>query len=150
MDPDASGDANISAFLHVLRTLESGNDYTSLYGGGHFADFRQHPSIKTPWNPLPWKGVLTKGGWTHAAGAYQFEPGTWAGVAKLGGLTDFSPASQDKGAIIDIKGRGAYLDIFDGDLPHALELLAPEWQSLTTHSFVFIKSLYNSYGGITQ
>ena len=41
---------------------------------------------------------------SHAAGAYQFQPGTWAQYAPALGIKDFSPASQD--AIF----RAAYLD----------------------------------------
>lgn len=47
-----------------------------------------------------WEGQ----GNSHAAGAYQFQPATWAQYAQPLGIKDFSPASQD--AVF----RAAYLD----------------------------------------
>jgi muramidase (phage lysozyme) len=78
------------AFLETLGQGEGGNDYGALFGGGHTNDLSQFPQ---------WSGVQTAGGMTHAAGRYQFEPETWARAAAALGLTDFSPASQDRAAL---------------------------------------------------
>ena len=43
-----------------------------------------------------WKGAAGPQGWSHAAGLYQFQPGTWATYAKPLGVKDFSPESQKK------------------------------------------------------
>jgi muramidase (phage lysozyme) len=76
-------------FLNSIGSGESKNNYSALYGGGQFGDFSQFPQ---------WAGVQGPQGITHAAGRYQFEPGTYADASKALGLTDFSPASQDKAA----------------------------------------------------
>jgi muramidase (phage lysozyme) len=42
-----------------------------------------------------WKGFRG----SHAAGAYQFQPATWAWVASITGVPDFSPIAQDINAL---------------------------------------------------
>jgi muramidase (phage lysozyme) len=65
--------------------------YNALYGFGRFTEFATFPQ---------WAGVaLQNGSMTHAAGAYQFEPATWAGAQAATGVPDFSPASQDVAAL---------------------------------------------------
>lgn len=66
-----------------------GEGYNELYGGGRFNSLAGHPNVHIP---------TGDGGFTSAAGRYQFESGTWADEAKKLGLTDFSPASQDAAA----------------------------------------------------
>lgn len=90
------GTADISipvAGQRLLGTISSaeGADYNSLYGKNRtFDDFSHFPNS--------FGGIGPGGQPTHAAGRYQFEPGTWARAAKALGLKDFSPASQDKAA----------------------------------------------------
>lgn len=84
LPPEAQG------FLNTIASGESGGDYHKLYGGGQFKDDSQFPD---------WGGVqLPSGEMTHAAGRYQFQPGTWKEAADALGLKDFSPQSQDKAA----------------------------------------------------
>jgi muramidase (phage lysozyme) len=86
--PDPIGD--------VVRTINSGESggadpYHELYGGGHFG-FPQ------------WSGAQGPQGITHAAGAGQWEPGTWTQAAKFWmsqnpgkSAPDFNrPVDQDK------------------------------------------------------
>ena len=75
-----------AACLALIRRHESGGSYNILCGGGHFIDYTTFPV---------WKGFRG----SHAAGAYQFEPGTWAWIAQRRALPDFSPIAQDAGAL---------------------------------------------------
>lgn len=76
-----------AAFLMALYQGESGGDYTILYGGGHFT-----PEMCTGKNGFPiWDGLND----SHAAGAPQFEPETWAWVSDACKVADFSPENQD-------------------------------------------------------
>lgn len=77
------------ALLGALASKESAGRYDALYGGGSFSDFSQFPQ---------WSGKMGPAGMSHAAGAYQFQPGTWKDAQKALGLRDFSPESQDKAA----------------------------------------------------
>lgn len=43
-----------------------------------------------------WSGQMGPQGISHAAGLYQFEPGTWREGAAVTGVSDFSPESQKK------------------------------------------------------
>jgi hypothetical protein len=58
-----------------------------------------------------WEGRPGPSGRSHAAGAYQFEPDTYATYAKQLGITDFSPESQDKvfKAAYDAEGTAPWL-----------------------------------------
>jgi muramidase (phage lysozyme) len=123
-------------FLNTIGESESKDHYNALYGGGTFTG-NQFPN---------WAGVQTgvdgNGNpiMTHAAGRYQFEPGTWARAAAALGLTDFSPASQDKAAwwlaqqdYRSKTGRDLLTDLRAHD-PYADELikqaLAATWPSI--------------------
>ena len=69
--------------------------YRSLYG-----DSPSTPNQFTDMSHFPdFAGSATSAGPTHAAGRYQFEPGTYDRAAAALGLKDFSPASQDKAAL---------------------------------------------------
>ena len=135
--------ANLSAFLRVIRAGESSQDdiaYRTLYGGGVFDDFSSHPNT-----------VVTAGGYTStAAGAYQFLYRTWKGL----GLPDFSPANQDKGAVMLIERRGALQDVEAGRFERAIQKCNKEWASLPgspygqkTMSMEQAKRVYEEYGG---
>lgn len=123
-----NGEKNLSAFLKMIRTLEGTNSadgYQALYGyrpgnGKVFTDFADHPriSFKTPW------------GKTSAAGAYQMQAGTWDEMAEKYGLTDFSPANQDRAALGLITRFRAVDDIVAGRLYSAIKKLASQWASL--------------------
>ena len=118
------GHANCRAFLRVIREGESNQTdsaYTLINGGGHFtAPPWKHPSEGVP---------TTQGG--RASGAYQFLGTTWARIDDALDLAgDFSPASQDVGAVYLIAGRGAIAEVLAGDLPGAIAKLKDEWVSL--------------------
>lgn len=80
MDPVQQG------FLQTLSDPESGGSYDLKNGGSTFSDFSQFPE------------GIGAGGTSTASGRYQFTSDTWREQSAALGLTDFSPASQDKAA----------------------------------------------------
>lgn len=78
-------------FQRLVKHYEGGDSYTKGYGG---ADLSNSPVDQYGF-PI-WEGNMGPQGISHAAGGYQFEPSTWHTYAKQLGITDFSPASQDK------------------------------------------------------
>jgi muramidase (phage lysozyme) len=114
---------NARALLDTIRYAEGtgGPDgYRTMFTGRLFDDLSRHPRQLNSSN----------GHKSDAAGGYQFLSTTWDGVANSLGLTDFSPASQDRAALELIRRRGV-----DPDAPltkEALNKLAPEWASLPT------------------
>jgi hypothetical protein len=74
----ANGSASSKAFLAAIAEGEGGRTFNILYGStlwtGSMTAFP------------PWPGVLVGRGWmTHAAGAFQFEPASYADAAKISG-----------------------------------------------------------------
>ena len=116
---------NLSAFLTLIRKGEGTlgvNGYRTLYGGGLFGSFDDHP-----------RTIVKAGAYSSsAAGAYQILQKTWDGLVKANpwALPDFSPESQDKAAVFLIKGRGAYDDVIDGRFKTAIKKCNREWASL--------------------
>lgn len=101
--------------------MNTGDAYTMLYGGGHFASYDQHPKQFF---------TLKDGRRTSAAGAYQITWTTWQWVSALGNLQDFSPHSQDIAALMLIKRRGALADVLAGNFDRAIAKCRQEWTSL--------------------
>jgi lysozyme len=120
---DAVNDPNVRAFLWMIRTGEgtaNANGYTTFFGGSHFSDLSKHPNV-----------AHTGGGYTStAAGAYQFLYSTWQQLAAQYGLPDFSPASQDIGAVGLIKQDGALADVIAGRIATAISKCNKTWASL--------------------
>lgn len=80
--------------LYAIRRFESGHDYNALVGeavGKGTADKYVQDAYGFP----QWPGRKFSTGISHAAGAYQFQPTTWALYAAPLGIADFSPKSQD-------------------------------------------------------
>lgn len=115
---------NLSAFLALIRQVESNNDYQALVMGGSFSDFSNHPAL------LGWAGVrLDDGRLTTAAGAYQITRTTWK---DLGGATkygSFDPAAQDAAAIDLLRRRGALTLVMNGHYDAAMMRLTNEWEA---------------------
>lgn len=118
------------ALLNTIRYAEgtwtNGEDkgYRTLYGGGRFQDLSRHP-----------EKVVVKRYSSAAAGAYQFLPTTWKGLAKELRLNSFEPKHQDQAALHLVKRRGALKEIDSRGLTtRAMAQLAPEWASFPMHS----------------
>jgi muramidase (phage lysozyme) len=140
-------DKNVIAFLKMIRIGEGtsgANGYKTLFGGTTFHDFSKHPNIR-----------ITAGGYTStAAGAYQFLFRTWNELANKYNIKDFTPASQDLGAIIKLDERGALDLIKAGKFDEAVKKTNREWASLPgspygqpTVSLDMIRRKYIEYGG---
>ncbi len=124
---EALENQNVKAFLATIRNGEgtSGPDgYRKLFGGKLFDGFVDHPrspqTYKLKGKPLT----------STAAGAYQFLSRTWDGLVKKYRFPDFSPQSQDEGAIGLIIGRGALDDVVAGRFVSAVRKCNKEWASL--------------------
>ncbi|WP_338340608.1 glycoside hydrolase family 104 protein [Burkholderia vietnamiensis] len=123
IDNTTQADPNVQAFLTLVRTGEGTtgpNGYRTLFGGGLFDSFADHPNIAVT------RGTLT----STAAGAYQILYRTWLEAKAALGLTDFSPASQDAAAIWLIQRRGALADVQAGRFDSAIRKCNKEWASL--------------------
>ena len=95
--------------------------YDILFGGGTFGDLSRHPD----------RVIHTPNYSSAAAGAYQFMPGTWKSVQSKLKLPDFSPLSQDLGALELVRMRGVNPDT-DPINRETLSKLSPEWASFPT------------------
>jgi len=114
---------NVQAFLALIRKTE-GATYDTLFGGGKFDSFADHPRQAIT-RPLGGKSITST-----AAGAYQFLSKTWDECARACGFTDFSPASQDMAALFLIQRRGALDAVKDADWRVAITKCNREWASL--------------------
>ena len=118
---------NVQAFLMMIRTAEGTagpNGYRTLFGGGLFDSFADHPRRALTFN-LAGKPLTST-----AAGAYQFLSTTWDDARRALGLVDFSPENQDRAAVWLIGRRRALDDVRAGRFEDAVSKCAREWASL--------------------
>lgn len=149
----AAANANMQAFLSMVRQLESGNRYNVIYGGATFPSYAAHPNIKVPFvNPATGKNDVST-----AAGAYQMIFTTWLKAAGRAALTDFTPASQDRAAIELFALHGATDTVMRGDFDSALKIMSVEWASLPYSTaqqhpagYNAALALYRGFGGQVQ
>lgn len=148
VDATLLGNRNVQAMLKLIRTGEGTagpNGYQTLYGGGLFSSFADHPRQR-----------ITKWGLTStAAGAYQFLSSSWDETARIMGLKDFSPRNQDLGALGRIVARGALPYVLAGDLKTAVRKINKEWASMPespygqkTMSWDAAAKVFASAGGV--
>lgn len=131
---------NIGAFLSVIRYAEGtagSNGYRTLFGGGLFDGFGDHPRIARQFTDK-----LGRRLWTSAAGAYQFmavsptsaggstRVNTWDRVKAALDLLDFSPFNQDRAALFLIEEKGALDDVRAGRFGEAINKVRGVWASL--------------------
>lgn len=149
---DALANANVRAFLRMIRHGEGTDDpdgYRRMFGGKLFDSFDDHPRQVQTFK-LRTGNVLK----SSAAGAYQFLASTWDSLVKQYGFTDFSPHSQDLGAIALIIGRKALDDVIAGRFESAVTKCNREWASLPgspygqpTVELATIREIYAQAGG---
>ncbi len=118
----------IRAFLDTISKAEGAN-YNTLFGGGKFSDFDQHPNQRIT-RKLGGKNITST-----AAGRYQYLNKTFTGVAKQLGLPDFSPDSQDLGAIELLRQRGIVEPLLANNLPLAFMRGNREWASFPSSPY---------------
>ena len=115
------------------------NGYNTMFTGSQFSDTSKHP------RQINRSGDLA----SDAAGAYQFLSTTWDGAKNALGLTDFSPASQEKAGKYLAQKRGLATDTVFTDKQSflkELDKIAPEWASMPTLS---TGTSYYGQGGLT-
>lgn len=137
---DDTAQANLAAFLATIRKAEGTagpNGYRTLFGGGLFSDFRDHPRRAARFTDKAGRRL-----WTSAAGAYQFmavsplpdgsstKVDTWDRLAARLQLPDFSPASQDAAAVELIREAGALDMVRAGEFDAAIGKVRRIWASL--------------------
>ena len=124
---DSTGDG-WNRWSKVIRAGEgtSGETgYNTQFTGKQFSDTSKHP------RQINRSGDLA----SDAAGAYQFLSTTWDGAKNALGLSDFSPASQEKAGKYLAQKRGLNTDtVFTDKASFLKELdkIAPEWASMPT------------------
>lgn len=104
--------------------------YNTLFGNQRIDDLSWHPNIKKPFTQTD--GQIK---YTTAAGRYQFLKDTWDGVARQYGLKDFSPQSQDLGALALLAQNGALPYVLKGDFNTAIKKSGSTWASLPTSPY---------------
>ena len=143
-DTSIDTQGNIDAMLALILEGESSHNYRAIVGGGSFGSYATHPGLRVDDSPEP--GFLP-GKASHAAGGYQFQPGTWLECKRALSLHDFSPASQDAAAIYLMKRRGAYEAAANGQAAIAADLLKNEWEMFQTWTVSRVEKAFNEYGG---
>ena len=124
--------------LAAIRGVESGN-YWEGTGG---SDLSGRPRNEYGF-PI-WSGV----GKSHAAGAYQFQPGTWKIVAEQFNLNFANPSDQDAGAWYNAQrvysaktGRSLDADLDAGLWDKVRTGLQGEWQGILVNPSKFLSIL---------
>ncbi len=118
-----NADRNAAAFLALIGACEGAN-YNTLFGGGTFDSFDDHPRMPVT---VRSRGELLT---STAAGRYQILERTWDEFTAAVGERDFSPAAQDECALWLIRRRGALADVKAGRFDQAVAKCAAEWASL--------------------
>lgn len=125
-----AGCRNVLAFLDMLAVSEGTDDgrqptkddgYDVLVGGKLFSGYDDHPNVLVKLSP-----TLS----STAAGRYQILYRYWSHYKAMLKLPDFSPLSQDRYAIQQIKERRAIADIQAGRFDEAVAKVRNIWASL--------------------
>ena len=130
------GGAHVAAFLDMLAHAEIGRSllaksddgYNVLVGGTLFDSYAHHPnkSVMLP----KYKDKQGRPLWSTAAGRYQFLFWVWDDVSGVLRLSNFSPESQDRAAVLLLRRAKAYDVIRQGDVMRGIELCKRTWASL--------------------
>lgn len=122
---------NVRKFLDVIASAEGvKHGYNTVFGNERFNNLSSHPNVKKQFTQTDGK-INT----TTAAGRYQFLKDTWDGVSRQYGLKDFSPQSQDIGAIGLLIQNGALPYVLKGDYRTAIQKSGGTWASLPSSPY---------------
>lgn len=136
---EEAGGANFVAFLDMIAksegtatdpvTQDDGYDVlvTGIDGAKRFTSYADHPGILVDVNKNGLKST--------AAGRYQILHRFWESYKASLKLPDFSPVSQDKVALQQIKERGANPEIEKGNFAEAVRLCSNIWASLPGNDY---------------
>lgn len=130
--------------LAAIRTVEGGTSYSIGFGGTDLSG-----TSRDQYGFPQWGGAVTSRGPTHAAGAYQFQPGTWRDVASKYGLNFANPGDQDAGAWYNAQakyaartgGRSLDADLDAGLYDRVRAGLQSEWEGILTKPAQFLSIL---------
>ncbi len=118
-------ESNVRKFLDFLGAAE-GATYNTIVGGGNFTSYDKHPGKV---------GLVTKDGPSTAAGKYQITKTTYDDVAPKLGITDFSPASQDRIALYLLQRNRSLDDVRTGNYEAAISKNGGTWASLPSSPY---------------
>jgi muramidase (phage lysozyme) len=150
-----AGGANRCAFLDAIAGSEIGpallaktdNGYNVLVGST-----AAHPLTFPSYAAQP--NILNKALNSTAAGRYQLLYRYWVSYQKMLNLPDFSPLSQDKIALQQIRECNALPDIDAGNFAHAVALCSRIWASLPGNDYgqhqnaiAMLQGYYTTAGG---
>lgn len=122
---------NVRKLLDVIAAAEGvKHGYNTIFGNERVGNLSAHPNVRKAF-----KQTDGKTSYTTAAGRYQFLSDTWNGLAQQYGLKDFSPQSQDIGAIALIMQKGALGDVLKGNYQSAIKKLGTTWASLPSSPY---------------
>lgn len=147
---------NLLAFLDMLAHSEGTDNgrqrtndrgYDVLVGGALFSGYRDHPRKLISLGKLGIKST--------AAGRYQLLSRYFDAYRVQLGLADFSPLSQDKIAIQQIREQRALAAIERGDFVKAISLVKNIWASLPgagygqhEHKLTDLAAVFQQKGGV--
>jgi len=136
-DPDRNVRALLDAIAYAEGTANQPDPYRVCYAYSHtIQSFADHPTALKEWPGVVLTAEQCRGAGlgpgckSTAAGKYQITLTTWRDVKPGLGLTDFTPASQDRAAIELLRRKGALDLIRRGDLAGALSAARSTWASL--------------------
>ena len=147
---------NLAAFLDMIAWAEGTDNgrqrtqdrgYDVVVGGDNFVGYADHPRILVSLPALKIKST--------AAGRYQLLSRYFDAYKRMLALPDFSPASQDRIAIQQIKERRAIPQIERGDFEGAVRSVKNIWASMPgagysqhEHHIVKLAAAYEAAGGV--
>ncbi|WPO68783.1 glycoside hydrolase family 104 protein [Acinetobacter haemolyticus] len=122
---------NVRTMLNLIAQAEGVKwGYNTLFGNQKIDNLAAHPNLKKQF-----KQTDGKINYTTAAGRYQFLKPTWDGLQRQLGLSDFSPRSQDIGAIALLAENGALPYVLKGDFQNAVKRSGGTWASLPSSNY---------------
>lgn len=122
---------NVRKLLDVIASAEGvKHGYNTIFGNERLNSLSTHPNVRKQFTQTDGKNNVTT-----AAGRYQFLKPTWDGLSRQYGLKDFSPQSQDIGAIGLIMQKGALNDALKGNYQAAIQKLGGTWASLPSSPY---------------